>query len=107
MYKPKDTKDIYVDSLSVNSSTLEKQLAGKEVSRDEIDKILTSVAGRYAQRLQGIVQECEQDMMALERVPSPLRLFIECLAESSNSLSLSSSSRKLIEHYESAWEDWM
>ena len=107
MHKPKDTKEIYVDSLNVNSSNLEKQLASKTVSNAEIRDIMSSVDGHYRRRLDSIVDEYQKDMMALEHVPSPLRLFIECLEESDKSLSLSPQSRHLIRRYVSAWEDWM
>lgn len=107
MHRPKETKDIYEESLSVNSSTLQKQLTDNNVRTGEIDRLTRAVADRYAERLRTIVVDCEQDMMALERVPSPLRLFIDCLMESSKSLELSSPSRKLIDRYASAWEDWM
>ena len=107
MYKPKETREIYVDSLSVNSSNLKKQLQAKSVSEEEIRRILQSVNEGYTQRLEGIVRECDKDMMALERVPSPLRLFIDCLEDSERSMQLSSESRRLIHTYVSAWEDWM
>jgi hypothetical protein len=107
MYKPKETKEIYVDSLSVNSSNLEKQLQAKSVSEDEIKRIIKSIDSGYMQRLEGIVHECDKDMMALERVPSPLRLFIDCLEESERTMQLSQESRQLVLSYVSAWEDWM
>jgi hypothetical protein len=46
-------------------------------------------------------------MMALEYVPSPLKLFVDCLADVQKSHSLSSQASRLIQHYTSAWEDWM
>jgi hypothetical protein len=107
MYKPKETRDIYIDSLSVNSANLENQLLAKSVSRVEIEKILHSIDTGYMQRLEGIMRECDSDMMALERVPSPLRLFIDCLADSDKSMDLSPPSRQLVHNYVSAWEDWM
>ncbi|HKU50380.1 MAG TPA: hypothetical protein VJP79_10540 [Nitrososphaera sp.] len=107
MYKPKDTKDIYVESLSINSSNLEKQLEGQTVSPAEIRQLLSAVDGQFRKRLAAIVEDYQKDMMALENVPSPLRLFIECLAESEKSLKLSSQSQSLIRRYISAWEDWM
>jgi len=107
MYKPKETKQIYIDSLSINSSNLERQLSGQGVPPGEIQQILNSIAHEFDDRLEGIISECDKDMMALERVPSPLRLFIDCLAESDRSLQLSRSSRQLIKGYVSAWEDWM
>lgn len=107
MHRPKETRDIYVDSLSINSSTLESQLAAKSVSRSEIEKVLTFIDAWYMQRLEGIVSECDKDMMALERVPSPLRLFIDCLAESAKALQLSPQSHELVQRYVSSWEDWM
>ncbi|MGI0037770.1 MAG: hypothetical protein ACRD99_05380 [Nitrososphaera sp.] len=107
MYKPKDTEQIYTDSLSVNSSNLEKELSGRRVPPAEIEQILKSIESEYGDRLKGISYECDKDMMALERVPSPLRLFIDCLAESDKSLQLSQASRQLIRGYVSAWEEWM
>jgi len=107
MYKPKDTTDIYVESLSINSSNLEKQLEGQTVSPAEIHELLSAVDGQFRKRLATIVEDYQKDMMALENVPSPLRLFIECLAESEKSLKLSSQSQNLIRRYISAWEDWM
>ena len=107
MHKPKDTREIYIDSLSINSSNLESQLAAKSVSRSEIEKVLTFIDAGYMQRLEGIIYECNKDMMALEHVPSPLRLFIDCLAESAKALQLSPQSHQLIQGYVSSWEDWM
>jgi hypothetical protein len=40
-------------------------------------------------------------------VPSPLKLFVDCLAHTQTSLSLSPPARGLIQQYTSAWEDWM
>jgi hypothetical protein len=107
MYKPRATRDIYVESLSVNSDTLKKQMADKGVAASEIQGIMDAVARLYNEQLEKIVEECDRDMMALERVPSPLKLFIECLAQAQKSLSLSGASRQLIQQYLSAWEDWM
>ena len=107
MYKPKGTKEIYVDSLQVNSSTLEKQLTERGVSKAEVDAIISNTSQRYSDKLLNIVRDCEMDMMALETVPSPLKLFIDCLRETSSSMSLSDSSRKLITDYALAWEEWM
>lgn len=107
MYKPRETRDIYVESLAVNSSTLERQLAGRGVAQEEISKIIGAIRSSYGRRLEEIVLECKQDMMALERVPSPLRLFIDCLEDSGNSFALSPSARQLVELYRSSWEEWM
>ena len=107
MYKPRETREIYLESLAVNSSTLEKQFAGKDVPQQEITKILEIVNDRYENRLEKIVLECKQDMMALEHVPSPLRLFVECLVESASVVTISPAARRLIELYRSSWEDWM
>ena len=96
-----------MDSLSVNSSNLGRQLKQKSVPAKEIEEILSSIDSRYRERLADIVTECQQNMMALETVPSPLRLFIDCMAESGKLLNLSMPSRQLIQRYISAWEDWM
>ncbi len=107
MHKPKSTEDIYVDSLSVNSASLERQLIEQSVPSAEIKNIIQTVSKQYSETVEGIVEECEKDMMVLEQVPSPLELFIVCLTQTCNSLNLSPQARTLIHHYANAWEDWM
>jgi hypothetical protein len=107
MYKPKSTKDIYADSLSINSESLEKQLIEQAVPSTEIRDIIQIVSKQYNERVKQIVEECERNMMALEHVPSPLKLFIVCLTQVYNSISLSPQTRMLIHQYANAWEDWM
>ena len=107
MYKPRTTRDIYTESLSINSASIGKQLEDKSVPAREIKIIMDAVAKRYRENVDRIVEECDRDMMALEHVPSPLKLFVECLAEAQKSLGLSGPARKLLQDYVSAWEDWM
>jgi len=107
MYKPKSTRDIYVESLSINSSSLEKQLADQSVPQREIKSIMDALSMEYNENLGRIVEECDRDMMALERVPSPLKLFVACLADVKKTMNLSAQARTLIDRYTSAWEDWM
>jgi hypothetical protein len=107
MYKPRSTRDIYAESLAVNSANLERQLADQSVPQREIKDIIDTVSKMYNENVDRIVEECDRDMMALERVPSPLKLFIDCLASAQESASMSQPARALIERYTSAWEDWM
>jgi hypothetical protein len=107
MYRPRSTREIYIESLSINSASLEKQLEDKSLSASEIRSIMNAVDKRYCENVDMIVDECERDMMALERVPSPLKLFIDCLAEVEKSGNLSEPARELLQNYTSAWEDWM
>ena len=107
MYKPKATRDIYVESLSVNSASLEKQLAEQSVQPVEIRSIVGAISKMYNENVERIVQECDKDMIALEDAPSPLKLFIDCLAKAQESLNVSPPARSLIQRYMSAWEDWM
>jgi len=107
MYKPKSTREIYIESLSINSASIEKQLAEQSVLSDEIRSILDFVSKMYREKVEKIVTLCDNDMMALEHVPSPLKLFVDCLAQAQKSLSLSSPASRLIQQYTSAWEDWM
>ena len=107
MYKPKATRDIYIESLSVNSASLEKQLAEHSVPAGEIQSIVGAVSKTYNENVEKIAQECDRDMIALEHVPSPLRLFIDCLASAQKTLKISQPARALIERYSLAWEDWM
>ena len=107
MYKPKSTREIYIESLSINSASIEKQLVDDSVPAEEIRSILDFVSEIYLRDVERIVTLCDKDMTALEYVPSPLKLFVDCLAHAQKSLSLSSSARRLFQRYTSAWEDWM
>jgi hypothetical protein len=107
MYKPKSTREIYIESLSINSASIEKQLADESVLFEEIRSILDFVSKMYRESVDRIVSLCDNDMMALEYVPSPLKLFVDCLAQAQKSLSVSSPASRLIQQYTSAWEDWM
>jgi hypothetical protein len=107
MYKPKSTREIYIESLSINSASIEKQLAGQSILSEEIRSILDFVSKIYHENVERIITLCDKDMMALEFVPSPLKLFVDCLAQVQKSLSLSSPASRLIQRYTSAWEDWM
>ena len=107
MYKPKSTREIYIESLSINSTSIEKQLADELVATEEIRSLLNFVSEMYLRDVERIVTLCDKDMTALEYVPSPLKLFVDCLAQAQKSLSLSSPVRRLFQHYTSAWEDWM
>ena len=107
MYKPKSTREIYIESLSINSASIEKQLADQSVLKGEIRIILDCVSKSYRENVERIVLLCDKDMMALEYVPSPLKLFVDCLAQVQKSLSLSSPASRLIQRYAAAWEDWM
>ena len=107
MYKPKSTREIYIESLSINSASIEKQLADHLVLSEEIRSILDFVSKMYCENVERIVTLCDKDMMALEYVPSPLKLFVDCLADVQKLQSLSSQASRLIQQYTSAWEDWM
>jgi hypothetical protein len=107
MYKPKSTREIYLESLSINSANIEKQLVDDSVPTAEIRSILDCVSEIYLRDVEKIVTLCEKDMMALEQVASPLKLFVDCLTYAQKSLSLSSDASKLIRGYRLAWEDWM
>ena len=107
MYKPKSTREIYIESLSINSTSVKKQLADQSVPTEEIRSILDFVSEIYLRDVERIVTLCDKDMTALEYVSSPLKLFVDCLAQAQKSLSLSSPARKLFQRYASAWENWM
>jgi hypothetical protein len=107
MYKPKSTREIYTESLSINSASIEKQLADQSVLSDEIMNITDFVSKAYRENVDRIVKLCDEDIMALEHAPSPLKLFVDCLAQAQKSLNLSPPAHRLIQQYISAWEDWM
>ena len=107
MYKPKSTREIYIESLSINSASIEKQLADQSVLKEETGRILDFVSKIYRENVERIITICDKDMMALEYVPSPLKLFVDCLTNAQKSHSLSSPANRLIQRYAAAWEDWM
>jgi hypothetical protein len=107
MYKPKSTREIYTESLAVNSASLGKQLADESAPPREIKSVIDAVGKMYNENVERIVEECERDMMALERVPSPLKLFVDCLANLQESMNLSPPARTLMRQYTAAWEEWM
>ena len=107
MHRPRATRDIYVESFSVNSSSLEKQLADQPVPQSEIKSIIDAVGRMYLEGVDRIVVECDRDMMALEHVPSPLKLFVDCLGSVQKSMNLSQPARALLQRYTSAWEYWI
>lgn len=106
-HKPKPVRDHYIESLAVNSENLSKQLAGKAVPAGETKSILDAISRLYLSETEKIVQECEKDMMALERVPSPLRLFVDSIAQALKTTKASPAAAELLKRYVSAWEDWM
>jgi hypothetical protein len=105
-HRPKPVRDHYLESLAVNSENLSKQLAGKAVPEAEAKSILDAISRVYLSETEKIVQECEKDMMALERVPSPLRLFVDSIAQALKTKT-SPAAAELLKRYVSAWEDWM
>lgn len=106
-HKPKPVQDHYVESFSINSKDLSKRLKEKSVSEEEIKRIVDLVSDPYFEKVQEIVAECNKDMMALERVPSPLKLFVDCVGLARKSIGSESSASALLEKYALAWEDWM
>ncbi|AIC15560.1 hypothetical protein [Nitrososphaera viennensis] len=104
-HRPKPVRDHYTESLAVNSKNLGRQLSAESVPREEIQRILDSISRLYLAETEKIVRECEKDMMALERVPNPLRLFVDSIAQVKSAVSPAAS--ELMKRYVSAWEDWM
>lgn len=55
MHRPRATRDIYVESFSINSSSLEKQLADQPVPQSEIKSIIDAVGRMYLEGADRIV----------------------------------------------------
>lgn len=104
MHKPKPVRDHYTESLSVNSENLKRQLADAGVNEGEIGAILQAISSTYMREVENIVTECAGNMMALEKVPSPLTLFVGSIA---GAKARSPQAVALLGRYVSAWEDWM
>jgi hypothetical protein len=104
-HRPKPVRDHYTESLAVNSENLGRQLSAESVPGEEIQRILSSISRLYLAETEKIVLECEKDMMALERVPSPLKLFVDSIAQVKSTVSPAAS--ELMKRYVSAWEEWM
>ena len=71
MYKPKSTREIYIESLSINSASIEKQLTEESIQTEEIWSIQDFVSEIYLKDVERIVTLCDKDMTALEYVKSP------------------------------------
>ncbi|MEO9363763.1 MAG: hypothetical protein ABI348_07675 [Nitrososphaera sp.] len=80
-------------------------MSAESVPGEEIQRILSSISRLYLAETEKIVLECEKDMMALERVPSPLKLFVDSIAQVKSTVSPAAS--ELMKRYVSAWEEWM
>ena len=81
-HKPKPVEDHYKESFNVNILFLSKHLASKLVPEQEIGDIVNSISSRYFGNVVEFVEECNRDLMQLEYVPSPLKLLIDCIAQS-------------------------
>lgn len=103
-HRPKPVRDHYTESLQINSENLARQMAEASVSQAEATRILGEISSPYMAEVDKIVAECERDMMALEKVPTPLKLFVDCIAQVNAE---SPAARQLLEKYVAAWEDWM
>lgn len=106
-HRPKPVRDHYVESLAVNSENLARQLGEKSVPAREVQIILGAISRPYLSETDSIVRKCEKDMMALEKVPSPLRLFVDSIAQALKTTKMSPAASLLLKNYVSAWEDWM
>lgn len=106
-HRPKPVRDHYSESLAVNSENLKKQLEEKSVPAGEIKTMLDAISRLYLSETDKIVRECEKDMMALEKVPSPLRLFVASIAQAMKTANTSPAAAELLKRYVAAWEDWM
>ncbi|HJU94824.1 MAG TPA: hypothetical protein VJ643_02220 [Nitrososphaera sp.] len=69
---------------------------------EEFKNILEFVPKMYCKNVERIVTLCDKDMMALDYVPSPLKLFIV-----QKSLDLSLSASRLIQRYHQHGKIWM
>jgi hypothetical protein len=105
-HKPKPVRDHYTESLAVNAQNLAKQLEDASVPGAEAKKIVDVISAAYLKQVDGIVEECERDMMALENVPSPLGLFVSCISKVIKDID-SPKAADLLQKYVAAWEDWM
>jgi hypothetical protein len=104
-HKPKPVRDHYTESLATNSRNLARQLVAR-VSEPETEFIMDSISAIYLKEVEKIVDECERDIMALERVQSPLELFVNCISQVVRDVQ-SPTATDLLQKYVAAWEDWM
>jgi hypothetical protein len=107
-HRPKPVRDHYTESLAVNSESLARQLAEAGVPEEDVRKAMHAITDNYLREVEKIVQECEADMMALEKVPSPLGLFVGSIAKVRlHQQPLPAGADSLLARYVAAWEDWM
>ena len=104
-HKPKPVRDHYTESLATNSQNLSRQLAGS-VPEAEARAIIGYISAIYLKEVEKIAEECDRDIMALERVPSPLGLFVSCISQVVKDVR-SPKAADLLRRYVAAWEEWM
>ena len=105
-HKPKAVKDHYTESLAVNSQNLARQLVGMSVPGAEVKVIIDAISVIYLKEVEKIAEECERDIMALEKVLSPLSLFVSCISQTIKDVR-SLKAVDLLQKYVAAWEEWM
>lgn len=104
--RPKPVRDHYTESLATNSQNLSRQLADASVPESETNKIINAISSSYLKETEKIAEKCERDIMALEKVPSPLGLFVSCISRVAPDVK-SPAAADLLQKYVAAWEDWM
>ena len=106
-YRPKSVKEIYADSISINLASLRRGMLEHRISEHEVTNVLSMISDLYYEKLEEIEKVCNADSMALETVPSPLELLVECMSKVKGAAKVSPESVRFLGKYASAWESWM
>lgn len=107
--KPKSIYCHYHDSLNVNSNTLKSFLNNYSVPLSESEKIINLISRYYNEKVEIIVNRCNNNWTNLESFYSPLVLFIDCIDKivKEKELLLSKKSENILQSFIISLESWM
>ena len=106
---PKSIKNHYVDSFLINSDNLQSFLSSHKISNSELENVLFTISKLYNQKVDAILELCDNDWARLDSVSSPLILFVQCIDEllREDHFNISSECRFILNSFSKTLESWM
>ena len=105
-HKPKSVREIYTDSIGINLASLQKDMADHGLGNEEVGRAAQILSEAYSERMREIEILCGKDPVALESVPSPLELLMECIERTSNATMVSPGVAAFLGKYLAAIKEW-
>lgn len=108
--KPKSIENHYMDSLTINLSSLQSFLKNHLISQTESETVIGMISNYYHKNTEIILKNCENDWTKLENFSSPLILFIKCIdkiVNNNKTIGLSSKCIFILQSFLKSLESWM